>query len=245
MKYYWNPLYTELQKDLEIKSIHDFEKITCDENILVRGTVVELFKCTINDTTLYVKKYKSKGSIYRYFGRKSRATKETRSYRRFSAMKIPHAEVVAHGDLRVLGCLKWGIIITKEIPNTVDLYKYFTDHQEQNTSERMEIMKRIAEFTAILHNNKFVHNTHRLRNILFCTAEQKVYLIDCPEGSYRHLPLGRSFVYDLASIYRDISKLCSAEEWTCFFDTYCSHTKANKDKLLPIVDRTYQKKIRK
>lgn len=218
-KLYINDKFHTL-KDMNIHNEEDVNSLISQGEFVVKGGNVEVCRLQLTNFRCFIKKYINKGD-YRYIGRTSSAFGEKRSYEQFSQLGIPHPEVLICAEKRLNGKLYWSILATREIANSVDLVYFFA--HKRNQSQRTTIIKSIAQFVGKMHCNKFFHGSLRLRNILI-TDDLQIYFIDCPKGGKKKTPFGRSFTYDILSIYKDIARVCSEEESMLFLRSYCQTT---------------------
>ncbi len=150
----------------------------------------------------YVKRYLVRGkNLRRYIG-PSRVAKEWKNLNWFRRHGIPTPRLVAMGEAERFSDGYWGVIVTEEIPQAIDLRKVYQNSEKAlaNRSWRLKVITRLAEAVAAMHNLGFIHNDLQWRNVLVThSADPEVYLIDCPAGRYIYL-LGnrRGVVRDLA-----------------------------------------------
>lgn len=133
----------------------------------------------------YVKRYYIAGKGLRKFFGKPRVQGEWESLQLFQKFGIPTASIVAYGYERRFGSFKRGAIITQEIPDSRDLAEIAAskDGLISNNAWVKIITAQLAIATRVLHQNKFIHNDLKWRNILI-DKDSRVYLIDCPLGGF-------------------------------------------------------------
>ncbi|WP_372367765.1 lipopolysaccharide kinase InaA family protein [Candidatus Uabimicrobium sp. HlEnr_7] len=219
-KFYINKSYI---KSENILSIEDIDALLQEGQFIVKGGNVEVRRLQIGTIMCFIKKYFYKPS-YRYLGRCSSAFGEKKSYDCFSKLEIPHPQVILCAEKRVIGKLHWSILATQEIPEATDLVSFLMSNNDHTL--RKYIIDKIACMTGHIHNNGFFHGSLRLRNILL-TQNTNPFFIDCPKGKYKKTPIGRGFIYDLLSIYKDITRVCTQEESKFFIAKYCAKTGKN------------------
>ncbi len=177
-----NPEYQSLNNyfgSLEAVFSQEGERITKDR-------VSEVVRVEIEGERYYVKRYWDAGKgIRRYLG-KPRIKREWQNMQRFKKWGIPTAEVVASGLERdSKGLFARGAMVTKEIPNTVDLSMIVANADERLSDYNWvnNISLQLAKATRKMHDHNFAHNDLKWRNLLVDDKNQ-LFFIDCPSGSF-------------------------------------------------------------
>lgn len=132
----------------------------------------------------YVKRYLIPGKhLRRYLGR-SRVAREWRNLRWLANHEVPIPRPVAMAEGNRWSGQYWGLIVTEEAPQTIDLRKIYRDSPEQleNRQWRLAMLTRLAQIVAHMHQQGFIHNDLQWRNVLVSLKDNQVFLIDCPAG---------------------------------------------------------------
>lgn len=162
----------------------------------------ELIRVERQGISYYVKRYRNAGKGLRRYAARPRVKAEWQNLKRFAKWGIPTAEVIAQGLERRVGAFVRGAMITREIPNSRDLAD-LADQGSPLLQDRAwvkAVSKQIARATRIMHQHHFTHNDLKWRNILV-DQQTKVYLIDCPSGTFWWGPMLRyRIVKDLACL---------------------------------------------
>ena len=103
----------------------------------------------------------------------------------FAKWGIPTAPLVAYGMQHSFGRFVRGAMVTQEIPNTIDLAELArkNDARLQNRAWVNQISLQLAKMARTLHDNRFIHNDLKWRNLLV-DDQDKLYVIDCPLGGF-------------------------------------------------------------
>ncbi|MBN2645366.1 MAG: hypothetical protein JXR59_07835 [Desulfuromonadaceae bacterium] len=153
----------------------------------------------------FIKVYHRNGKgIRHYFGR-GRAEGEWQNLLFFQRLGIPTPRLVAYGQGYQHGRLSHAILITEEVSPAQDLATLAreTPHVLQQRAWRLSVLRQVADYTARLHKDGFVHWDLKWRNILIRQqdTEPKVLFFDCPLGKH---PFGwlrrRGAIKDLACL---------------------------------------------
>jgi RIO-like serine/threonine protein kinase len=140
----------------------------------------------------------------------------------------------------VYGRFVRGALITEEIPHTMDLAKMALqgDGRLKNRRWVAQVSGQIAVYARTMHQAGFAHNDLKWRNILVDAGDTpRVYLIDCPAGSYWWQPfLDYRIIKDLACLDKVAKYQLSRTQRLRFYLDYVQQTR------LTAVDK---RKIRK
>lgn len=228
--------YQELQADfgsLDRVFALEGERITYDP-------ISEVIRVNRQGVDYYVKRYRSAGKGLRRYDPRPRIKAEWQNLKRFAKWGIPTAEVIAQGLERKAGAFVRGAMITREIPRTHDLA-----HLAQQESPLLRddawvkgVSEQAARATRILHQHNFTHNDLKWRNLLV-DDQAKVYLIDCPVGTFWWGPmLQYRIIKDLACLDKVAKYHLSNTQRLRFYLQYCQRVRLNaqdKKKIAKIV----------
>lgn len=176
-----NPDYQNLHNSLgSLEAVFALkgERITKDR-------VSEVVRVEIEGTRYYVKRYWDAGKGIRKFLGKPRIKREWQNMQRFKKWGIATAEVVASGLERSKGLFIRGAMVTKEIPNTIDLSQ-MVEQQDARLHDYKwvnNISLQLAKATRRMHDHNFAHNDLKWRNLLV-DDQQNLFFIDCPTGAF-------------------------------------------------------------
>ncbi len=230
---YFNKEYEAAFNRVGIKKESDVENFCGQGTLISSSSCSYVWKQQLGNNYIYIKKYDYPYS-FSYFLRPSKAYCEWNSYNFFQECNIPCAHVLCYAEKRILGRLCWAVIITLEIPNTIDLMKFFQEEKNIAATIRNEIIVELAKKIALLHQKHFYHHDFKPRNILYkhdSKKESLLYFIDCPRGK-KYLWWKRKYmIKDLENMYRYAGKIWSKEEWQIFLQEYFQAIQINpKDK---------------
>jgi thiamine kinase-like enzyme len=170
-----------------------------------------VLRVEIDGRRYYVKRYSGNGKNLprRWFGFRQwlvspRLCTERRNLLAFAEWGIPTARVGAYGIEQCWGGFRRGVLITYEIPDSIDLAK-LAHHQDVRLRDKhwvAEVSAQVARITRTMHAHGFVHNDLKWRNLLVTRGDKPtVYLIDCPWGGVWWGPfLGYRVIKDLACL---------------------------------------------
>jgi len=197
-----------------------------DADIISRSIQSEIFSYPIDNKQFFIKRYRRSLGYASWFGF-SRFRVETRNQRWFNQMGLPSAPVIAYGEERFLLKTLRGVLITAEIPNTVDLAEIAKNHPEKFKDKHWveALTKQLAEILRTFHSHRFCHNDLHWRNILVQENSQtntvQAYLIDCPFGRRLTWPfLEYKKLKDLANIDKLAPQHLSRTQRLRFFFAY-------------------------
>lgn len=174
---------------------------------------------------VYIKLYFSAGKKLRRFIGRSRNRAEWENLRYFEKLAIAAPTLIAYGERRICGLFSIGVTVTKEIPNSCDLAEMATKNPEYLKQKTWikTIMQQVAAYTAKLHQQGFIHNDLKWRNILVDknAATNDVYFIDCPVGRKRFGWLrGRGIIKDLACLDKVAKQVLTRSQRLRFYYYY-------------------------
>jgi tRNA A-37 threonylcarbamoyl transferase component Bud32 len=172
----------------------------------------------------YVKRYLRPGKyLRRYFGW-SRVSKEWRNAGWFSKNQISTPRQIAMGEGNRWFGRYWGVIVSEEASQTIDLRNIYQSHPELlgNRCWRIGMLHALAKVVGLMHGKRFIHNDLQWRNLLVSiSAPTRIYMIDCPAGRSIYL-LGnrRGVVRDLAFLDKMASVALSNTDRLRFYLKY-------------------------
>ena len=184
---------------------------SCTGTQVAQDPLSRVLRVELDGQRYYVKRYQGNGKNRRrrWFGlrqwlHRPRVRTEWDNLLAFKAWGIPTAELVAYGLERRWGGFRRGALITREIPDAIDLSRLAHDNDPrlQDRAWMDCVMGQIARITRTLHDHGFAHNDLKWRNLLVSgDTLPKVYLIDCPSGAYwRGVFLRYRIIKDLACL---------------------------------------------
>ena len=177
----------------------------------------------------YVKRYRNAGKGLRRYAARPRIKAEWQNLKRFAKWGIPSAEVIAQGLERKAGAFVRGAMITREIPNSRDLAD-LADQASPLLKDSVwvqQVSAQIADATRIMHQHSFTHNDLKWRNLLV-DDQAKVYLIDCPAGTFWWGPMLRyRIIKDLACLDKVAKYHLSNTQRLRFYLQYCERSRLN------------------
>lgn len=176
-----NPDYQTLNKcfgSIEAVFSQQGERITKDR-------VSEVIRVEIEGVRYYIKRYWDAGKGVRKFFGKPRIKREWQNMQLFKKWGIPTADIVASGLERDKGFFVRGAMVTKEIPNTVDLSQIVDsgDPRLRDYNWVNNVSLQLAKATRKMHDHNFAHNDLKWRNLLV-DDQNNLFFIDCPSGSF-------------------------------------------------------------
>ncbi len=150
----------------------------------------------------------------------------------FQKLGINTPDIIAYGEKRCFGAFYYGAIITKAVPMVLDLSALAEKRPEIYRGGRwlQQISEKIAAYTRALHNQHFIHNDLKWRNILISLQPSaNVYFIDCPVGRKRYgWQRHRGIIKDLACLDKKSKYILSRSQRLRFYKQYCQCGKLTK-----------------
>jgi tRNA A-37 threonylcarbamoyl transferase component Bud32 len=143
---------------------------------------------------------------------------EAQNLQQLAALGLGSVEVLAVGWHRRFGLLERELLVTRKIPNAVDLATLARSPGGAE-SISLESMLQVGLAVGRMHKLGFRHRDLFLRNILLC--EDGPHFIDCRRGSMQGR-WTRDFVYDLAAVEKWAASLLSLAQREAFFVGYLS-----------------------
>lgn len=173
-----SPAVRQAFADLDAVFALQGEKITQDP-------LSDVVRVEIDGIRYYVKRYHGAGKGLRRFIGRPRVKAEWQNLKYFAKWGIATAPIVAYGLERKLWAFERGALITRELVGTDDLAQ-LAQRDDPRLSDRHwvdRISQQLAAATRALHDRSFAHNDLKWRNLLVDT-EGRLFLIDCPTGSF-------------------------------------------------------------
>jgi tRNA A-37 threonylcarbamoyl transferase component Bud32 len=212
-----------------------------DGDIVAADSMTRTLRIDVAGRRYYVKRYAGLGKkpLRRWLAT-PRVQLEWENLQHFADWGIPTAQVVACGLESRAGRFLRGALITAEIPGTTDLGHIARTGDPRLKSRRWQdgILSQVAEIARLLHDKRFVHGDLKWRNLLV-DDHDKVYLIDCPSGSFWWPPfLEYRIVKDLACLDKLAKLHLSRTQRLRFYLRYAQQKKlddADKHRLRRIV----------
>lgn len=172
----------------------------------------------------YVKRYLRAGKYLRRFLGASRVAREWRNAGWFVRHVIPTPRCVAMGEGNRWFGGYWGVIVSEEVAQTIDLRMVYRDKPEmfEDRSWRRSMLFALAKVVSAMHAKRFIHNDLQWRNLLVSfDARPRIYMIDCPAGRPIYL-LGnrRGVVRDLALLDKMGAQVLSRTDRLRFYLKY-------------------------
>lgn len=207
---------------------------------ITHDPISELIRLERQGVTYYVKRYRNAGKGLRRYAARPRIKAEWQNLKRFAKWGIATAEVVAQGLERKAGAFVRGAMITREIPNSSDL-AHLAHHNSpllQDPAWVKQVSAQVAQAARIMHAHGFTHNDLKWRNLLV-DDQNKVYLIDCPTGTFWWGPMLRyRIIKDLACLDKVAKHNLTNSQRLRFYLQYCQRTRLlaeDKQKIAKIV----------
>lgn len=162
----------------------------------------EVLRVELDGVRYYVKRYKRAGKALRRWLGRSRSQAEWENLQQFVRWGLATAEIVAYGVEKRLGFFVRGALITREVPQSVDLAALAKtgDSRLRDPKWIAAIGDQLSSAVRTMHDNHFIHVDLKWRNLLV-DAQGKVFFIDCPSGGFWYGPLfWRRVIKDLACL---------------------------------------------
>lgn len=197
----------------------------------------ELIRVNRKGVNYYVKRYRNAGKGLRRYAARPRIKAEWQNLKRFAKWGIATAEVIAHGLERQAGAFVRGAMITREIPQSRDLADLAHNNSPllNNPAWVKQVSSQVAYAARIMHQHGFTHNDLKWRNLLV-DDQVKVYLIDCPAGTFWWGPMLRyRIIKDLACLDKVAKYHLSHTQRLRFYLQYCQRSRLNAEDKQKIV----------
>lgn len=164
----------------------------------------DVLRYETSNQVYYIKRFERTEGIRSWLGH-SRLRMELRNLERFHQWGLNAPTVVGYGEDYILSRTIRGVLITVGVEGSDSLETIARQYPERfNQSNWLDsVLKQIADITATLHSQRFCHNDLFWRNLLIQNNAEgpKVFVIDCPSGSFWPSPfLYKRRVKDLACL---------------------------------------------
>jgi len=203
-------------RSMSFEELYDLETAT----VAVRPSLGSVGHVTIGPETFYIKKYKSPGKKKIRFLFKSKARREFENQLRFRRLGINIPEIVLFRERGLIR--RRAILVTRGIPRAATLLELLSARPTTGPAADFNgLAEKLADIVHRIHDSGFVHNDLRMRNVL--VQDDRLFLIDSPNGMVlRHVPffLQRRKIKDLALLFEDAKRVCSAALMLRFFLLY-------------------------
>lgn len=201
---------------------------------VARGRTVQAWRTPVElagrPEVLYIKCYHYEAERFGHWARASRAWREARNYLTFPRLGIPGPEPIAVGEERVGYSLRRAVIVTREIPDTLDLETAIgTPEFRSDGALRRSLLSHAAALAGGAHRQHFYHRDLKVRNLLvqgFPSRDSRLFWIDCPLGGFYWLGRGHLAAADIGDMGKSLRPAVSAEEWAAFRRAYAAARKA-------------------
>jgi len=190
---------------------------------ITRDPLSNVIRVEIEGIRYYVKRYHGAGKGLRRFIGRPRVKAEWQNLRYFAKWGIATAPIVAYGLERHGLTFGRGALITQELVGTDDL-AHLAQRNDPRLADRAwveGVSRQLAAATRTLHERRFAHNDLKWRNLLVDT-EGRLFLIDCPTGSFWWGSLLRHrIIKDLACLDKVAKYKLSRTQRLRFYLQYC------------------------
>jgi hypothetical protein len=198
------------------------------DQLVSTAPAVKCYRCDLGRESVYFKRYVFPGRAwYEFLLRPAKPAVEFWAYSRLRELGIPTLEVVAFAERRRFGVFQAGCIVTRGIPDTIDLDAFArTIWCHWPRSRRVGTARAIAgnllAQAHVAHRSGFFHHDLKWRNILINPAGEPDSLvwIDAPRASRMRLRGRRGVVTDLSGLARIAISLFSRFELMRFVHLY-------------------------
>jgi hypothetical protein len=194
----------------EIKSGKKWIQAVGDQ-LVSYSPATRCFRYQLNDKrTVYFKRYVySKKHWFEFWMRSGKAGVEVFAYQQLAQLGIPTLDPVAYGEYRRFGMLLATCIVTREVPNAVELRKFAVDTwyqmpEPQRSDVYREIAQKLVEQLRTAHAASFFHHDLKWRNILIQKNKSSYtpVWIDAPRADIKRLRRKRGIMVDLSGLAR-------------------------------------------
>jgi tRNA A-37 threonylcarbamoyl transferase component Bud32 len=183
-----------------------------------------------NAVDTYVKIYANKRHPMQRIFRPGRSRIEASNLLFFKSIGIAVPRILGWGEQRnAIGRIVQEFIITEAISEAEQLDKFVPKHcPEPDLSEhrtiRMHIIKQLAQWTRAMHDEGFIHEDLKWRNILARETDgaPELFYIDCPIGHFTKPgpEMKRKQLKDCATLDKLARHECTKEEREAFIRAY-------------------------
>lgn len=169
------------------------------------------FRLTAGSDALYFKRHVAPlRKQLAFWLRPAKTTVEVYASARLRAIGIPTARVLAWGERRRFGMLQSSFVVTREVPDSVDLQRFALSRwrrlpRAQRRAVYDELSRQLVRQLQRAHARNFFHQDLKWRNLLVReTAEHalELYWIDAPRARVRRLRRRRGVIVDMSGLSR-------------------------------------------
>jgi len=172
--------------------------------------ITNCYRVTLsNGEVVYFKRYVYDKPRPQFWMMPSKAAVEVFSYHFMKKNGLDVPEVVAYGEQRHYGSLFAAFIVTKEVPNTINLVQFardqwFSMNEPEKTIAYQQLADRICIQVKTMHAAGFFHHDLKWKNILLQHNECGWHpiWIDSPRGAHVSLRKRRSTIIELGRLGR-------------------------------------------
>ncbi|MFN3580741.1 MAG: lipopolysaccharide kinase InaA family protein [Pseudomonas sp.] len=190
--------------------------------VITKDPMSSVHRIWVGDRYYFLKRYNAAGKYLRRYVGRPRVQAEWENLLYFKAWGIPAATVAAFGMERRGGAFVRGALITEALADTADL-AYLAERCPEQFADIAwlgRVSRQVAHATRMMHEQGFVHNDLKWRNILV-DKQVRVFLIDCPTGAFWWGPMLRyRQIKDLACLDKLGKKRLSRTQRLRFYLTY-------------------------
>jgi len=211
-----------------ISSDSDWTGVVGNELVSMSPSV-RCYRCDLAARpTVYFKRYVyARKKWHEFFLRPAKPAVEFWAYSRLKELGIPTLEVIAFAERRWLGAVLAGCIVTRGVPDTLDLEDFVrTVWRHWPRPRRLETARAIGRTllsqARVAHENAFFHHDLKWRNILIKPTGESESLvwIDAPRASRMRFRHQRGVITDLSGLARIAISLFSRFELMRFVHGY-------------------------
>ncbi|MEC9341294.1 MAG: lipopolysaccharide kinase InaA family protein [Pseudomonadota bacterium] len=174
------------------------------------STITNAFRaCLTSGDAVYLKRYVYRRPQWRYLLRHSKALREARGTSAMGRVGVASAEVLAFGEWRQFGLLRAAFLVTRELPDTVDLREWAVHQAPGLPRPQLERIARqlggaVVDEVRRLHRAGLAHRDLKWRNILVReeAGRWRCWFIDCPRFTGSRFMRRRSQQLDLSGLAR-------------------------------------------
>jgi hypothetical protein len=217
---------------LGISAGSDWTRLVGDQQVSENPSL-RCYRCDLAEGgAVYFKRYVyAKKKWHEFFLRPGKAAVEWWSYSRLKTLGIPTLEVLAFAERRLLGMMVAACIVTRGVPDTIDLEAF-----ARNVWCRWPRRRRIETARALAgtllvqartaHRHGFFHHDLKWRNVLVNPEgdPESLVWIDAPRASRMLFRERRGAMTDLSGLARIAVSLFSRFELMRFIHMYLGET---------------------
>jgi tRNA A-37 threonylcarbamoyl transferase component Bud32 len=201
-----------------------------------KDKISDVIKVALDGKNFYVKRYFKPRSKKLGWFKRSRVRAEWENLQFFSSLGIPTPLLVAWGEQNQNGLFR-GALITEELKDAQDLAVLNNDGSAlfDDASWFRHTAYKVAQYTRLMHDQKFMHLDLKWRNILVEVGDRpEVFFFDCPSGrQLSALFFRRGRIKDLACLDKIGRKRLRRTQRLAFYKYYAGCDKLSlRDKVM-------------